>query len=115
MSKVIFAQGSHDALIAYVHHYEIFQIERFRDSGIWWEEVIINSYHKRAKELFLTLYDHIIRRMSGDTVLEYRRDPENPWHATLITTIEDYTLIIDYFEDDMAQTRTIEVLRIFRG
>lgn len=84
---------------SYISLLETYQVERFYDSGLWCEDVIIDGYKNRAKELFQKFRDHIEKQIWGENVFWYRPDPDRPWHASIITSAEWYTLIIDYLED----------------
>lgn len=114
MFSIIFSDKAIHSVFAYIDMYEDVQVKRFENSWLWCEDIIIENYKKRSEELFLLLESHIIRRLSGETVLGYREDPENIWQAVLVSVVDDYTLIIDYFEDSPNHTRTILSIRIFR-
>ena len=68
-----------------------------------------------ADDLFETINSHIIKKLEPDIIHGRKPDTTHPDNSTLITTIQNRTLIIDYHEDALQLTRTITELRIFRG
>lgn len=114
MYKVAYSESTKQSLQKYIQFFEDANIQRFSDSGLWCEDIIIEWYREHVLRLFLTIHDHILNRLSDDRVFWRRPDPEDPQNFMLITPIEDRTLIIDYREDTESPIRTIIELRIFR-
>lgn len=116
MYKTYITASALTSLDRYISLYEDYIIKPFYDTGMdhGIESIIQSQYHGKADELFLSLYDHMMSRISDDTVLWRKIHPENPGQFTLITPIEDRTLIIEYREDGENMSRTIIELRIFR-
>ncbi len=114
MYKIIYTAKVRGILETYIQNYEDANIQRFSHTWLWCESIIIEPYRKRAIDTFMAIHGHIEKRLTSDLVYGRRPDPENPGQFTLITPIEDRTLIIEYLEDTENLTRTVIELRIFR-
>lgn len=116
MYRVIITNHAILSLDRYIRQYEDHMCKPFSDTGLGKgvEDAITINYQLRASELFLGIYDHMIDHLVTVTVLGRKSDTNNPDNFTLITTIQNRTLIIDYHEDIENNTRTITELRIFR-
>ena len=78
MFSVHYTEPALASLKSYLLLLETSQIGRFLDSGLWCEDLIIATYREKSKEFFHLFRIHIEKRLSQDTVLGYRPDPDRP-------------------------------------
>lgn len=71
MYKTYITASALASLDRYVRLYEDYAIEPYYDTGMGHgiESIIRSQYHEKADTLFLSLYDHMMSRISYDAVL----------------------------------------------
>ncbi len=53
----------------FIRQYEEAFFELYKDSGVWNEDLIIESYRESAQKLYLTILEEIQRRLSPNKIL----------------------------------------------
>lgn len=114
MYKILYSQRAKWALDIYFDHFKLYYSNLYSDTGIFSEHLIQERYIEMADNLFEIINTHIVEKLSMEMVYGRKADADIGNKNTIITTIQNRTLIIDYSEDKENETRTITELRIFR-
>src|SRR3989344_3920329 len=69
MIKLLFEEQAVSELQNFIRHYEEAFFELYRDSGVWNEDLIIESYRESAKKLYGAILQEIEFRLMKQKVL----------------------------------------------
>lgn len=114
MYRLLYSERAKWSLDRYFDQFKTYYKDLYSNTGIFSENLIQANYVEIADHLFDAIDTHINKKLWTTEAYGRRPDPENPGQFTLITLIEDRTLIIEYREDTENLTRTVIELRIFR-
>jgi hypothetical protein len=104
MHNIVLSTQAIDAIATYITSYRTYYSDLYRDSGIWWEDIIIENYFQESLSRKAEILKFLERRLSGETVLW--RTPNN----TLFIWWRSKILFVEWTETD--DTRTITHLSI---
>jgi len=110
--ELLFREAAKAYIASFITHYEEGFFELYRDTGIWSEEMIIESVRANGKKLFEDLYSAIESRLSPTPVLGRKR-LRKKWHE-IDFHVGDRLIIVHYSEDIRAHIRWIESISIDR-
>ena len=95
----------------FVRQYEEAFFELYSDTGLWNEELIIESYRESAQKLYLTILQEIQQKLQPRKVLGRRQLSE--WNE--LTFYVGHRLVIIYYSEDARHSsRFIESINIDR-
>lgn len=114
MYKIYYSSRARQILEWYFSSFKQYYITLYSDTGIFSEDTIRTQYISTADSLFAIIDTHIMKKLQGDIVFWRKITDISLNQYTLITSIQNRTLIIDYTEDISTETRIITGLRIFR-
>lgn len=98
-------------LKSFIRNYEEAFYELYRDTGIWSEDLIIQTYEENAKKLYLQILQEIESKLGKKKVLGYK--PIGLWQE--LNFYVDNRLVIVYYSQDLKnKTRLIESISIDR-
>lgn len=98
-------------LQTFIRHYEQSFFELYRDSGVWNEELIIQSYRESAQKLYLTILQEIQDRLGRAKVLGRKRVY---YFHELDFYVGSRLVIIYYTESKNHETRFIQSISVDR-
>lgn len=110
MIKLSFKPRAIFALKVFIRHYEEAFFELYEDSGLWNENLIIESYKQSAKRLYKSILDEIKKRLLSHKVLG--RKAASGWNE--IDFYVGNRLIVVHFSEKRKATRQIESIFIDR-
>jgi hypothetical protein len=67
--KLILSHTVIERIDAYMFNYRTYFRDLYIDSGVWWEDIIIENYTQESLKRRDEIYDLLERRLSGETVL----------------------------------------------
>ncbi len=109
--KLLFSAQALADLQRFIRYYEEAFFELYRDSGVWNEELIIQSYRESAQKLYLTVLHEIAQRLAPRKVLGRR----SLLHVNeLCFYIGERLVIVEYTNDPAHNIRLIESIAIDR-
>ena len=97
---------------SFVFHYEEAFLELYSDSGLWSEEIILESVRGNAKQLFTEIYDAIEKYLGRYPVLGRKRVRDG-WYQ-LSFHVGSRLVIVYYSEDRKGDVRWVESISIDR-
>ena len=97
---------------SFVFHYEEAFLELYRDSGLWNEEIILESVRGNSKQLFAEIYDAIEKYLGRNRVLGRKRARDG-W-CELSFQVGSRLVIVYYSEDKREGVRWVESISIDR-
>ena len=109
--RLLFEEQAVGELQNFIRHYEEAFFELYRDSGVWNEELIIQSYRESATRLYIAILEEIESRLSRQKVLG-RKTAEH-WKE-LAFHVGERLIIVRYSEDLKRKIRWIESIAIDR-
>lgn len=109
--KLRFKSQALSELKSFIRHYEEAFYELYRDTGIWSENLIIQTYEENAKKLYLQILHEIESKLSKKKVLGYKFI--GLWQE-LNFYVDNRLVIIYYSQDFKNQIRFIESISIDR-
>ncbi len=111
MLKLRFRSRALLELKSFVRHYEEAFYELYKDTGIWSEELIIQTYQESAKNLYSQILEEIENKLGRKRVLGYKT-------LGIISELDfcvgDRLVIVYYSDDPKNKTRLIESISIDR-
>ncbi len=102
--NVTLSHASIKSIDTYIANYKGYFRELYVDTGIWWEDIIIENYLKESRARKDEIYDLLERRLSSETVLW--RTPNN----TLFLGWRSKILFVEW--EDHWEDRAITTLSI---
>jgi hypothetical protein len=96
----------------FVLHYEDAFLELYSDTGLWNEDVILESVRSNAKQLFADIYDAIEQHLGRRVVLG-RKTKQARWYEFSFR-IGSRLVIVHYSEERKQDTRWVESISIDR-
>ena len=109
--RLLFEEQAVGELQNFIRHYEEAFFELYRDSGVWNEELIIQSYRESTTRLYIAILEEIESRLSRQKVLG-RKTAEH-WKE-LAFHVGERLIIVRYSEDLKRKIRWIESIAIDR-
>ena len=97
---------------SFVFHYEEAFLELYRDSGLWSEEIILESVRGNAKRLFAEIYDAIEKYLGLYRVLGRKRTRDGRYELSF--QVGSRLVIVYYSEDRRGGVRWVESISIDR-
>ena len=101
MIELLFEEQALGELQSFVRHYEEAFFDLYRDSGVWNEELIIESYRESAKKLHGVILQEIKHRLARKKVLG--RKATAGWYELCFHV--GARLIIVYYSENLKQER----------
>ena len=98
-------------LQTFVRHYEQSFFELYRDSGVWNEELIIQSYRESAQKLYLTILQEIQNRLCKPKVLGRK---ELNYFYELDFYVGERLVIVHYADLKGQKIRLVQAISIDR-
>ena len=95
---------------SFVFHYEEAFLELYRDSGLWSEEIILESVRGNARQLFAEIYDAIEKYLGRFRVLG-RKGTRDGWYE-LSFRVGSRLVIVYYSEAKKENVRWVESISI---
>ncbi len=95
----------------FIRHYEQAFFELYRDSGLWHEELIIQSYRESAQKLYLAILEETEKRLSRIKVLGRKK---TFYFYELDFYVGNRLVIVIYAEHKNHKIRFIETISIDR-
>lgn len=99
---------------SFVFHYEEAFLELYRDSGLWSEEIILESVRGNAKQLFAEIYDAIEKYLGqypGQYPVLGRKRMRDGWYE-LSFHVGSRLIVVYYSEDQKGGVRWVESISI---
>lgn len=111
MIKLQIKEQALNDLKRFIHQYEEAFFELYNDSGVWNEELIIESYRESAQKLYSTILEEIEHRLKPNKVLGRKTLSDS---QELFFHVGDRLIIVYYSEDIKKKTRYVESISIDR-
>jgi hypothetical protein len=111
MIKLLFKEQALTDLQRFIRQYEEAFFELYSDTGLWNEELIIQSYRESGHKLYLSILRDIELRLKPTKVLGRRTT--KALHE-LLFYVGTRLVIVNYFEDNRRKIRSIESISIDR-
>ena len=111
MIKLQIKEQALNDLKRFIHQYEEAFFELYHDSGVWNEDLIIESYRESAQKLYSTILNELDKRLKVNKVLG--RKAKSDSHE-LYFHVGDRLIIVFYSEDLKLKTRLIESIAVDR-
>jgi len=111
MRQLRFSAESLLELQNFIRNYEQSFFELYKDSGVWNEELIIQSYRESAEKLYLTILKEIEIRLGKTKVLG--RKPASYFNE-LDFYVGDRLIVVYYTDGDGRKIRIIQSISINR-
>lgn len=115
MSKTVelrFSEQALGELLRFIRYYEEAFFELYRDSGIWSEDSIIQTYRESAQKLYLTILQEIEQRLRLVMVLG-RKVSREQW-CELSFYVGTRLVIVHYLDDAKRNVRFVQSISIDR-
>lgn len=109
--KLLFSAQALADLQRFIRYYEEAFFELYRDSGVWNEDVIIQSYRESAQKLYLTVLHEIETRLVRGKVLGRK---SKSGFFELCVYVGDRLVIVDYTDETARKIRKVESIAIDR-
>lgn len=109
--RLLFEEQAVSELKNFIRHYEEAFFELYRDSGVWNEGLIIESYRESAKKLYTAVLREIENRLAHQKVLG--RKTAGEWRE-LLFHVGERLVIVRYSENLKQNVRWIESITIDR-
>ena len=111
MIKLRFKSQALSELKSFIRHYEEAFYELYRDTGIWSEDLIIQTYQESARKLYLQILQEIENKLGKRQVLG--RKSFGLWQE-LDFYVGNRLIIVYYSQDLKNKARLIESIAIDR-
>ena len=108
--ELLFREAAKAQIAVFVWHHEEGFFELYRDTGLWSEEMIVESVRANGRKLFDDLYNGIESRLCRDPVLG-RKKLKKKW-LELDFYVGSRLIIVHYSEDRRENIRWIESISI---
>ncbi|MDO8482483.1 MAG: hypothetical protein Q7S86_01530 [bacterium] len=96
-------------LSSFLDAYEKSFVQLFNDSGIWSEEIIVEQYKNSAKNIYDSIFEGILLKLSGDKVLGRKKQKKDLFEIKFYVGSR---LIIVYYSEN--NERIVETINIGR-
>ncbi len=111
MIKLQIKEQALNDLKRFIHQYEEAFFELYNDSGVWNEQLIIDSYRESAQKLYLSILEEIEQRLKPNKVLGRKTLSDS---QELFFHVGDRLVIVYYTEDLIRKIRFVESISIDR-
>lgn len=111
MIKLRFEPQALSQLQLFIRHYEQAFYELYRDSGLWNEDLIIESYRQSARKIYLSILQQIEIRLGKAKILG--RKPGDHL-SELDFFVDNRLVVVHYYEGKNKKTRFIQSIAIDR-
>ena len=111
MIELLFKEEALVDLQRFVRNYEQAFFELYKDSGVWNEDLIIQSYRESANKLYSTILEKIEKRLAPEKVIG--RKTSQSWQE-LYFYVDNRLVIVHYSEDKKGRLRLVESIAIDR-
>ena len=107
-----FSEQALGDLLRFIRFYEEAFFELYRDSGVWNEDLIIQSYCESAQKLYLTILQEIESRLTPRKVLGRKELRNN--HYEIYVHVGSRLVIVSYSDHVRQPFRLVESIAIDR-
>ena len=111
MIELKFSPEASLELQTFIRHYEQSFFELYSDSGVWNEELIIQSYRESAQKLYLTILQEIQNRLGRPKVLGRK---QSFYFYELDFFVGERLIIVHYAESKNHKIRFVKAIAINR-
>lgn len=111
MIKLQIKEQALNDLKRFIHQYEEAFFELYHDSGVWNEDLIIESYRESAQKLYLTILKEIQNRLTPNKILGRKTLSDS---HELYFHVGDRLIIVYYSEQLKRKIRFVESIAIDR-
>lgn len=111
MLKLRFKSQALSELQSFIRNYEEAFYELYKDTGIWSEDLIIQTYQESARKLYLQILQEIENKLGKKKVLGYKS--LGSWHE-LDFYVGNRLVIAYYSQDFKNKVRIIESISVDR-
>ncbi len=111
MIELRFKPQALSELKSFIRHYEEAFYELYKDTGIWSEDLIIQTYQESARKLYLKIFQEIQNKLTEKEVLGYKSS--GAWHEFNFY-VGTRLIIVCYSQELRNKIRLIESISIDR-
>jgi len=111
MYKIVYENNIENKIITFIDWYKKRNLDTFSYTGLFYEEIIRESYINNTKKFKKDIFDWIEKSLNKEKILWYKILENNNYKISL--TVWNHRLFIEYFEDEFEKSRFIINLNIF--
>jgi len=112
MYRVNYSNNSLNSIKRFINSYKTTFISLFYDSGLVWEETIIDGYIKIWDRFNNLIFEKIDNLLLEDKILWISKISN--WVLMITITVNNFKLFVYYKEDKTIKERYIETIEIYK-